>query len=132
MNKLIRSIFLGITVAAACAAAGAKPVHKQPAPKEYFSYHTETVQTGVEVKDEGDLCIISATWASSPGYVAAMPDLHVVQLRQSCETLSQLTLIERADTGWQPTLQAWALYREGPSAYADLLKKTASASEAST
>jgi hypothetical protein len=132
MHKLLRNTALGLTFASACIGVGAKPAHKQPAAKEYFSYSTETITTGVAVADDGDLCTISATWASKPGFALALPDVHVVQLRQSCETLAQLTLIEQTTTGWQPTLHAWALYRMGPSSYADLLKETAEPSKAGT
>jgi len=126
MSKLVRTIFLGLSLAFAGTAMGATPAHKQPTPEVYFSYQTATIRTGVEVIDNGDLCVISATWASAPGYALALPDLHNSQLKQACEYLAQANLIEQTETGWQPTLHALALYRSGPAAYANFLKKVAS------
>lgn len=130
MNKVISALFLGLSLASVCASAAVQPTKKHPAPAEYVSYSTATVTTGVDVTTTEDLCTISATWANMGQIVLALPALHTFQLRGGCDVLAQANLVERADNGWQPTLYAWYLYRTGPSAYADVLKKAVTTSSA--
>jgi hypothetical protein len=126
MNKLVRTASLGLFFAFAGTAFGATPAQSHPEPEKHFSTQTATIQTGVEVLANDDLCVISATWGAAPGAGVALPSLHNFQLKQACEYLARANLVEQTEAGWQPSLHALALYRSGPIAYANLLKKVAS------
>lgn len=127
MNKIIHALCLGLSLVSSCTLAADKPTKKHQQPEVYFEYSTATVTTGVEVTAIGNLCALSATWASKGQFGKAHPDLHTVQLRDGCNELARANVVEQGDNGWQPTPYAWSLYKIGPSAYSDVLKNAASA-----